>query len=58
MNGYMMDSRRLREKNQDLADIEAGWRRLLFNENDHLMSFQLTSFIPSGYDLEDIPQLG
>ena len=46
------------EKNQGLADIEAGWRRMLFSENDHLMSFKLTSFIPSGNDIEDIPQLG
>lgn len=46
------------EKNQGLADIEAGWRRLLFKENDHLVSFQVLSVIPSGYDLEDIPQLG
>jgi hypothetical protein len=46
------------EKNQGLADIEAGWRRLLFKENDYLVSFQALSVIPSGYDLEDVPQLG
>jgi len=46
------------EKNQGLADIEAGWRRLLFTKNDHLVSFQVLSVIPSGYDLEDMPQLG
>ena len=46
------------EKNQGLADIEAGWRRLLFKKNDHLVSFQVLSVIPSGYDLEDMPQLG
>ena len=45
-------------KNQGLADIEAGWRRLLFKDNNHLISFQVLSVIPSGYDLQDLPQLG
>ena len=46
------------ERNHGLADIELGWRRLLFKTDPHVVTFQALSIIPTGYDLQDSPRLG
>ncbi len=46
------------ENNHGLADIELGWRRLLFKTDPHVITFQALSIIPTGYDLQDSPRLG
>lgn len=41
-----------------LADLELGWRRRLWHSDTTVISGQLTAFIPTGYSLEDSPNLG
>jgi hypothetical protein len=41
-----------------LADLELGWRRSLWRSDTTILSAQLTAFIPTGYSLEDSPNLG
>lgn len=41
-----------------LADLELGWRRRLWKDDHTVISAQLTAFIPTGYSLEDTPNLG
>lgn len=37
------------ESNHGLADIKLGWRRLLFTNRSHVITFQAHSIIPTGY---------
>lgn len=46
------------ENNNGFADIELGWRRLLFKTDPHVVTFQALSIIPTGYNLQDSPRLG
>jgi hypothetical protein len=41
-----------------LADLEVGWRRLLWSQGGAVLSSQLLALVPTGYRLDDPPALG
>lgn len=46
------------QENSGFADVELGYRRSLYQRDNWALGTGLTAIIPSGYSLEDMPQLG
>lgn len=46
------------QESSGLADLELGWRRLLWQEGATVVSAQMLALVPGGYRLEDAPALG